>query len=143
MLEIQDYAQSLFDGGLNCAESTILALTKFFGIQSPVIPRIATGFGGGFSRTKNICGALSGGIMALGLIFGRNEAKESKDTCYQKTQELVSAFREAFGSLNCFKLSGVDFNTPEGLNLYREKVHRDCCVHLVPFAVDKVLSMRP
>jgi len=64
MSEIQDYAQSLFDGSLNCAESTILALTKFFGIQSPVIPRIATGFGGGFSRTKNVCGALSGGIMA-------------------------------------------------------------------------------
>ncbi len=142
MSEIQDYAQSLFDSGLNCAESTITALADYLRLKDSSIPKIATGFGGGFSRTKNVCGAVTGAIMALGLLFGRNQATESKEQCYAKTQKFINSFTETFGSINCFELSGVDFNTREGALLYKEKVHRECCVKLVRFAVEKVISMR-
>ncbi|MCR4428202.1 MAG: C-GCAxxG-C-C family protein [Caldiserica bacterium] len=142
MSEPGDFAQSLFDGGMNCAESTIFSLSQFLGVDSEMIPRIATGFGGGFSRTKNICGAVTGAIMGLGLIFGRDDPRGNKETCYKKTQEFIDSFLSRFGSLKCFELSGVDFNTSEGLKLYKEKVHRECCVKLVRFAVEKVISMR-
>lgn len=142
MSELADFAQSLFDGGMNCAESTIFSISKFLGYNSEIIPRMSTGFGGGFSRTKNICGAVTGGIMGIGLIFGRDEAKGDKEICYRKTQEFIDSFLAQFGSLKCFELSGVDFNTPEGEKLYKGKVHRECCVHLVRFAVEKVSSMK-
>ncbi|MGB9552963.1 MAG: C-GCAxxG-C-C family protein [bacterium] len=143
MSEAQDYAQFLFDGGLNCAESTVASLSRFLGVESHLIPQIATGFGGGFARTKGVCGAVTGAVMGLGLLFGRNQAQESKEICYQKTQEFINSFLETFGSLNCFELSGIDFNTPQGARLYREKAHSERCVRLVRFAVEKVLSLRP
>jgi C_GCAxxG_C_C family probable redox protein len=143
MSEIQDYAQSLFDGGLSCAQSTIASLAKFLGVESDLTPKIATGFGGGFSRTQSVYGAVTGAIMGLGLLFGRNQAREHKETCYGKTQEFITSFLKTFGSLNCFSLSGIDFNTSEGARLYKEKVHQECCLKLVRFAVERVFSMRP
>jgi len=143
MSEIQDYAQSLFDGGLNCVQSTIASLAKFLGVESDLTPKIATGFGGGFSRTQSAYGAVTGAIMGLGLLFGRNQAREHKETCYGKTQEFITSFLKTFGSLNCFQLSGIDFNTSEGARLYKEKVHQECCLKLVRFAVERVFSMRP
>jgi len=143
MSEIQDYAQSLFDGGLNYAQSTIASLAKFLGVESDLTPKIATGFGGGFSRTQSVYGAVTGAIMGLGLLFGRNQAREHKETCYGKTQEFITSFLKTFGSLNCFQLSGIDFNTSEGARLYKEKVHQECCLKIVRFAVERVFSMRP
>jgi C_GCAxxG_C_C family probable redox protein len=143
MSEIQDYAQSLFDGGLSCAQSTIASLAKFLGVESDLTPKIATGFGGGFSRTQSVYGAVTGAIMGLGLLFGRNQAREHKETCYGKTQEFITSFLKTFGSLNCFQLSGIDFNTSEGARLYKEKVHQECCLKIVRFAVERVFSMRP
>lgn len=128
---------------MNCAQSTIASLAKFLGVESDLTPKIATGFGGGFSRTQSVYGAVTGAIMGLGLLFGRNQAREHKETCYGKTQEFITSFLKTFGSLNCFSLSGIDFNTSEGARLYKEKVHQECCLKLVRFAVERVFSMRP
>ncbi len=54
----------------------LLAVAESEGIQSDFIPKIATGFCGGVSRTCGMCGAVSGGIMAIGLFAGRNAPTE-------------------------------------------------------------------
>ena len=140
MSEIQDFAQSVFDSGLNCAESTILALAKYLERENDLIPRIATAFGGGMSRTKSVCGVVSGALMAIGLLWGRNRSGESKDKCYAEASLFIDDFKQKFGSINCFELSGLDFSCPDDLKLYREKIHSECCVELVRYAVEKVFE---
>jgi len=71
-------AVELFVSGFNCAEATLLVLSEEFGKKASVIPRIATGFGGGIGRTGQICGPLSGAVMAIGLQIGCDRAEEKE-----------------------------------------------------------------
>jgi C_GCAxxG_C_C family probable redox protein len=91
------------------------------GIQSEYIPKIATGFCSGISRTSGMCGAVSGTIMALNLIFGRDKADESIEKNYACVQKFVDAFENEFGSTNCRELVNCDLNTKEGQNHFKSK----------------------
>jgi len=78
-------AVELFDSGYNCTEAVLFALTEKFSQKTPFIPRIATGFGGGVGRSGSICGALSGAVMAVGLLRGcdKAEEKEKRTAAYE------------------------------------------------------------
>jgi C_GCAxxG_C_C family probable redox protein len=84
------------------------------GIQSDIIPKIATGFCGGISRTCGICGAVSGAIMALNIFYGRNIPNEPTDENYIAVRKLLGDFEKRFGSSNCKELTGCDLGTQEG-----------------------------
>jgi C_GCAxxG_C_C family probable redox protein len=102
----------LFKSGFFCAESVLLAIAESQGIQSDLIPRIATGFCSGISRTGGMCGAVSGGIMGIGLVVGRDSPAESLEPAYALTQKLISRFEGQYGSVNCRQLIGCDLSTP-------------------------------
>jgi C_GCAxxG_C_C family probable redox protein len=84
------------------------------GIQSDIIPKIATGFCGGISRTCGMCGAVSGAIMALNIFYGRNIPNEPADENYIAVRKLLGEFEKRFGSSNCKELTGCDLGTQEG-----------------------------
>jgi C_GCAxxG_C_C family probable redox protein len=109
-----------FLSGFYCAESVLKAMADIHGIKDPNIPKIATGFCGGISRTSGMCGALAGGIMALGLLCGRSTPTDPKEQCYTLTYHLVNLFREKFGSTQCTKLLDCDISTAEGARKYVE-----------------------
>src|SRR5512137_1149466 len=90
----------LFRSGFYCAESVLQAVAESQGIRSELIPRIATGFCSGISRTGGMCGAVSGAIMGINLAAGRNSPGESIETSYALTRELVRRFEKQFGSVN-------------------------------------------
>jgi C_GCAxxG_C_C family probable redox protein len=46
--------------------------------KSELIPKIATAFGGGIGRCGSLCGALTGGVMAIGIKHGTNEPSPEK-----------------------------------------------------------------
>lgn len=120
-------AGCLFDSGLNCTESLLVAFAEESGVDSPAIPRLATGFCAGISRTCSTCGAVSGGIMAIGLKVGRDSAEESNEGCYAAVQKFKATFEERFGSDNCLELIGCDFRTQEGRDAFEElNLHRTC-----------------
>ena len=112
---------ALFEAGMYCAESTLQAVAEAHGLKDSSIPRIATGFCGGISRTDGMCGALSGGIMALGLLTGRSGPRDAKDLCYTLVHELVNKFRKEFGSTHCTELLGCNISTVEGSQCFIEK----------------------
>ncbi|MBU2489859.1 MAG: C-GCAxxG-C-C family protein [Proteobacteria bacterium] len=127
-LDVGREAAEIFDSGLDCAESVLLALSRRMGIESPWIPRIATGFCGGLARTNGPCGALTGALMALSLWAGRDAAKGSKDACYAAVQALVSRFGREFGSTNCLDLQGHNLSRPEGREAFtRENTREKKC----------------
>lgn len=107
---VEKRAIELFSSGFHCAESVLQAVAEHAGIHSPLIPKISTGFCGGISRTKGLCGAVSGGVMALGMIFGRTSSDMSVDDTYGKVQEFLTTFENQYGTNNCFDLTGCDFN---------------------------------
>jgi C_GCAxxG_C_C family probable redox protein len=117
-----------FDSGFNCAESVLLALSEVLNITNDCIPRVATGFGGGM-RTGNICGAVSGAIMGLGLHYGRTTAEEIKkrDRMYAVVEEFVNQFQEKHKTIICRELLGVDIRTEEGRTHYKKgNLHLQC-----------------
>ncbi|MGA2790028.1 MAG: C-GCAxxG-C-C family protein [Candidatus Bathyarchaeia archaeon] len=134
---VEDEVSRVFDSGLNCAESLLLVVSKYTGLEKDsarFIPRVATGFGGGIARNGDMCGALSGAVMAISLALGRDRPDQSGDQCYTAIDQFYNDFVKAFGSSKCRELTHVDFKTPEGNAIYRERVHRERCTPIVEWA---------
>jgi len=107
-------SQDLFDKGYYCAEGVLMQIAKENGIESPLIPAIATGFCAGVSRTSGTCGALSGGILALNVVLGRRSERESAEGNFNAVKKLVEEFTFQCGTANCTELLGCDIGTSEG-----------------------------
>ncbi len=103
-----------FSQGLYCAESVLAVIARENDAQSPLIPGIATGLCSGMARTCGTCGALSGGVLALGMITGRAVAEQSVEPTYDLAAKLVRRFEAEFRSTNCVELLGCDIGTAEG-----------------------------
>jgi len=89
-----------------CSEAVLYTIQRILGHPLPVeIVRLASGFGGGIGDSGNVCGALAGGVMALGLAFGRSEASASCPKLLPATRELLGWFNQSFGSSCCAELS--------------------------------------
>lgn len=107
-------SRELFDSGYFCAESVVMAVAEYLKIDSELLPGLATGFCGGISRNGNLCGALTGGIMALGLAYGRKGLKDGNALVYAKVSRYIQEFELTLGSGNCTDLLGCDISTAEG-----------------------------
>ena len=95
-----------------------------YNIENEIIPKIATCFGGGIGNTGSVCGAVIGAVMAIGLIKGRGESKDSGERLedWFRVASLAQEFRQRFegemGTIICRELTGADLTTEEG----REKL---------------------
>ncbi len=116
-----------FDTGFCCAESVLLSIARQKGIESDLIPKIATGFCGGISRSGNICGAVSGAVMALGIFYGREAPDQTRYEFYKLVRQLMDEFAELHGSTNCRQLTGCNLLTPEGEAYYKANQIRQKC----------------
>lgn len=101
--EAERRAASLHAGGFNCAESVLTAVLEQAGLAgNEVVPKIATCFGGGIGRThEDVCGALVGGLMAVGCLLGRTEQGADWDRAAQTAVEIRDRFSEPFPSSRC------------------------------------------
>lgn len=109
------------DAGWFCAESVVAAVMRREGVRSDLLPAIATGFCGGVSRRGGMCGALSGGVMAISALTGRRDASQSREPAYAAVQALVDGFAREFGSVNCPELLGLELDTDEGQAEFRAR----------------------
>jgi C_GCAxxG_C_C family probable redox protein len=131
----------LFRSGFFCAESVLLAIAESQGIQSDLIPRIATGFCSGISRTGGLCGAVSGAIMGINLVAGRNSPAESIELSYSLTQELISRFERQYGSVNCRQLIGCDLAAEAGQRYFMENNLMEHCLQYAEEATSMAVSL--
>ena len=101
-------AIALFNSGCNCAQATLLAFADRIGADEKLLLRVASDFGGGMSGTRETCGAVTGMLMALGLIKGYDDVTdtEHKHRLYAEGRELIDDFIAEFGTANCGVLSG-------------------------------------
>ncbi|WP_022664934.1 C-GCAxxG-C-C family protein [Desulfospira joergensenii] len=116
-------AVDMFLKGYNCAQSVLYAFSEELGLSKETALKISCGFGAGMGRRQKTCGALTGGILVLGMRHGRgvNDGKEAMETTYAKTQELMDQFKAKHGSCICRDLlKGCDLTTEEGQGIFRE-----------------------
>ncbi len=104
-----------------CSESVLIAISNWLGIQSELISKIATGFGAGIGGCGTVCGAISGGVMALGLRFGRTEVKESKIRPYWFAREFLEKSEKELGHVTCQELTGCILVKDEDRKKFVEK----------------------
>ena len=137
-------ARACMDQGrpLLCAESVLLAVSQGLGCSSPLIPRLATGFCSGLSRSCGPCGAFSAGIIALGLALGRDTGLDDLDETYGPAQEFREFFLARFGSLSCRELTGYDLGSASGLAAYRAQgLKTSVCFPILEQAAAQVIRI--
>lgn len=108
-------ALKAFAGGANCAQAVLAAFAEEHGLDRETAMALARGFGSGMA-TGSVCGAASGGIMALGLASGIGADNTlAKPVCYRMVQEFSRRFLAKHGSLVCRDLIGCDLTDPARL----------------------------
>ena len=95
-MNIQETAVAYHTTGCNCAQSVLMALQNETGLDEDTSRRVATGFGGGV-RCGEICGSISGAVMAFGLAA-------DQVTATAMPKQMTQSFREEFGCLRCQEL---------------------------------------
>lgn len=134
-------AASTFASGFNCAQSTFLPFAKAHSLGEREAALIASSFGAGMGRSQEYCGAVTGGMMALGLAFGFSDPADQggKDRALAMTKAFLADFRSRFGTLKCKDLIGCDLNTEEGQEFHKESGQRDeVCAKCVAYAASWV-----
>lgn len=90
-------------------------MQEYMGYEDELTFKAATGFGGGVGRMGDICGALTGGVMAIGLQYGRatKEDEKSGPRTYGLTEKLYGLFEEEFGSPTCYDIIKTNLRDEE------------------------------
>ncbi len=107
-------AQQLFNEGYNCAQSVFIAFEDIHHIDRETAARLASSFGGGLGRLREVCGTVSGMALTAGIIKGYSNpgAKAEKAEHYRLIQELANEFKAINGSYICRELlSGIESST--------------------------------
>jgi len=119
-----------------------MAVCQKLRIKNDLVPRIATAFAGGMGRSGEVCGAVVGAVMCIGVKYGRDEVGQPDDKAQQRGAEFLRAFRDEMGTINCRELTGFDLSTPEGLQAFRKSdVPMRVCLRAVGFAYDETLKL--
>ena len=101
-------AREYFLKGYNCSQAVVLAFSDRTGLDEHTGARLASSFGGGMGRMREVCGTFSGMMIVLGMLHGYDAAAETetenKKLHYARVQELAARFRGEFGSIVCREL---------------------------------------
>lgn len=99
-------AIDFFEQGYNCSQSVLMAYANLYGIDQETATKFASSFGGGMGRLREVCGAVSGMFMVLGLHYPATDVtdKKAKIINYEAVQRTAKEFKEELGSYICADL---------------------------------------
>ena len=133
-------AINYFYEGYNCAQAVVLAFKDLLPIDEKILLEIASSFGGGISRLRETCGAVSGMAIVLGILYGYNDPKshELKSKHYQLVQEVILQFETKNHSLVCRDLLNIKDKHSSPIPAIRTKDYYDNrpCPNLIGDAVE-------
>jgi C_GCAxxG_C_C family probable redox protein len=106
MMSHGEKAVDCFAKGYNCAQSTAYAFAEEAGLDSQAALAMMAGFGGGIGGSRDICGAVSGMVFAIGLLNGGYDPHDisAKTKLYEIVRKGIEEFREEFGTTTCKEL---------------------------------------
>jgi C_GCAxxG_C_C family probable redox protein len=139
MSEKIEAAEACFREGFTCSQAVLSVWGGQFGLDRQKALRLASAFGGGMAGLGEVCGAVTGGLMVIGLTHGQTEArdKETKAKNYALVRDFTSRFRARHGSLLCRELIGCDLTTAAGMEAARERgIFAEKCPRFVRSAAE-------
>lgn len=131
-------AIQLFNNGYNCSQSVLSAFCDKYDVDEKLALRIACGLGGGV-RSGEICGAVTGAVLVIGLKYGNdtNIGGNTKQLCYDKTTEFIHLFKQKNDSVTCRELLECDISTPQGREYAKvNKLFATTCVGIIQNTVE-------
>jgi C_GCAxxG_C_C family probable redox protein len=131
------------DDGYNCSQSVLLTMAEHWKCKSELIPKVATAFGGGMGRCGSVCGALTGGLMAIGIKYGTNEpSAEKRSRAYELAETFYRQFEKQNGSVMCRELIGLDLSdAKQRKKAHEEYVFEKKCTVFVESAVKILVAL--
>ena len=134
----KEKALDYFSQKLHCSQSVLAAFADECGITEEQACKLGSCFGSGM-RKGQVCGALTGALMVLGLLYGQEKAGDTEGR--QKSNEvndlMMNRFKEKCGSCLCNDLLGCDVSTKEGIQYCLDnKLFTEFCPKMVAAAVD-------
>jgi len=127
---IPQRAVELFEQGYNCAQAVFGAFAEEMGMTEKQAVKMVSALGGGLCRMRETCGAVTGGIMALGVLRGYDDPKadDEKGALYARGQRMLTPFKEKFGTFSCKELLDLPMDgvvspipTPRTAKFYQER----------------------
>lgn len=134
-------AMEIFREKFNCSQAVFTAFAEELGMSEEQALKVSICFSGGM-RKGEVCGAVSGALMVLGMKYGNagKDVAEIKAISYQKAAEFMDRFKIENGSCVCRDLLGCDISTLRGMEHAKEKnLFNDICPKMVEAAV-KILE---
>ena len=143
-----EYAAGLFLNGYNCAQAVAVAFCDVTGMETKAAARLASSFGGGMGRMREVCGAVSGMLMVAGALYGYDAADDdaSKKNHYALVQNLAGQFREQAGSIVCREILKNPPSDPAPTPRTEEFYKMRPCARMVYLAaeiMDKYITENP
>ena len=110
MTQHEAVAEALHTQGYSCSQAVLAAFSDVVGVDRDVLLRLSTGLGGGMADLREVCGAVSSGILVLDLIYaeGAPDRQRRAELDYPRLRELVQAFRRINGGITCRELLGLE-----------------------------------
>ena len=123
----------------NCTQSVLAAYAGDYGLDLDHALQVAVGFGAGMGRHQDVCGAISGAIIVLGLAseFKEEDRRPKINEVYDKVYRYVDEFHAKYGTIKCLELlDGCVLKSDEGQKLFRETNKKEKCRDYVRFCCE-------
>ena len=133
-------AKALFLEGYNCSQAVAGAFCEEMGMDMETVAKMASSFGGGLGRMREVCGCVSGMALVAGVLYGYSDpkAREEKADHYKLIQELADEFRRKNGSIICRELlNGINSDkNPVPEERTKEYYKKRPCAELAALAAE-------
>jgi C_GCAxxG_C_C family probable redox protein len=140
-------AVAYFEEGYNCSQAVFMAYSDKYGIDNQTAAKLASSFGGGMGRLREVCGAVSGMFLVLGLHYPNDDPRDkiAKNTNYKAVQRTANEFKAEMGSYICAYLLKIKHEPEKPEASVRNEAYykmRPCarCVFLAAEIVGKEIT---
>jgi C_GCAxxG_C_C family probable redox protein len=135
-------AVAFFEEGYNCSQAVFMAYSDLYNVDKAMAAKLATSFGGGMGRLREVCGAVSGMFLVLGLHYPNDvpNDKVAKNTNYAAVQRTAKEFKAQMGSYICADLLKIKRAPESPESAERNKAYYDSrpCTRCVALAAEIV-----
>lgn len=133
-------AKQFFLNGCNCSQAVAMAFNDLTELDDAMMMKLSSSFGGGLGRMREVCGAVSGIAIILGILYGYDNGNDmnAKKEHYARIQSLADRFKKKFGSIVCrdiLKNSGTSISSSAQPTSRTESFYKERpCLHCVETA---------
>lgn len=141
--ECQNKALTYFREGYICAQAILLTMQEYWKVEHPLEPKVACAFGSGIGRRGSLCGAVTGGVIAISWKFGTNEPSSAKrQRAYALALKFYNHFVDRCGSAMCRELIGYDLtNSKEAEQARQSNVYQEKCTRFLEIAIELLMKL--